>query len=77
MIPWDSIVYEERRSEARFHRGRITFDCFNLKVRGDRVFCSKSHLLSRAKDGTADLITILRGTCFGVCKKCKDYDGGD
>lgn len=74
---WDSAELEALRELRRKKSGRITFDCYTLKVRGDRVYCAKGYLLGRAKDGTADLATILTGILFGVCKDCRDYDGGE
>ena len=71
----NDVELEEHRSEARLNLGRITYDCFLLKVHGDRVYCSKGIPLGRAKDGTADLASILRGVSFGVCKACEFFDG--
>lgn len=77
MSIWESLSAEELRNRRREKSGRITFDCFNLKVRGNRVHCACGYLLGRAKDGTADLNTVMRGILFGTCKVCKDYDGGE
>jgi len=74
---WEDDKLEALRDQARERIGRITFDCFNLKIRGDRAYCSKGYLLGRAKDGTLALITVLRGVTSGVCKDCIDYEGGD
>jgi len=69
---------EEQRSEARLNSGRITFDCFHLKMKNkNRVYCSKGKHLGRAKDGTADIISILKGVSLGVCKSCEFFDGGE
>ena len=76
---WSSPELEMERELARKKSGRISFDCFNLKAspyfKGKRVYCAKGHLLGRAKDGTLDLATVLRGILAGACKDCKDYDG--
>ena len=80
MSLWNSDELELRRELRRKRSGRITFDCYSLKVKGlnvKRVYCVKGHHLGRAKDGTADLVTVMRGILFGTCKTCKDFDGGD
>lgn len=78
MIPWDSIQLEIQRSEARLSLGRITYDCYSLKLKGKgRVYCAKGKHLGRAKDGTADILSVLRGTLLGVCKGCGSFDGGE
>jgi len=61
--------------EFRRRHGRITFDCFELKSSGKgRVYCSKGRLLGRAKDGSMDELSILRGITSGACKDCPDYN---
>ena len=68
---------EEQRSQMRARIGRITFDCFNLKEKGDRAICSKKHHLGRAKNGTLALLAVLQGVTSGACKDCTDFEGGD
>lgn len=74
MSIWDSIEsldkLEQQRAEKRITGGRLTFDCFNLKCKGDRAYCSKGLMLGQAKDGSIALITVLRGITSGACKKC-------
>lgn len=81
MDVWNSIELELMRDEARKKLGRISFDCYNLKLspcfKGKRVYCAKGHPLGRAKDGTLDLMFVLRGMLAGACKECGDYDGGN
>jgi len=56
-------------------RGRITYNCFNLKYNKDgRVQCSKGRLLTRSKDGSMDELSALRGITSGACKDCPDYN---
>ena len=73
----DNPILEDQRNLRRLHQGRISFDCFNLKAREGRAYCAKGHLLGRAKDGTLDLTTVLRGVLSGACRNCKDFDGGE
>jgi len=53
--------------------GRLTFDCGNTVVRGDRVYCSLGKLLGQAKDGSLSLLVVLRGITSGTCKNCREY----
>ena len=57
--------------------GRLTFDCLNLRCKDDRAYCSKGKLLGRAKDGSLDLLTVLRGMTSGTCKGCGDYSSDE
>ena len=66
--------FELMRNEKKDRSKRITFDCFNLKCRGDRAICSKGKMLGSSKDGSMSLFTVLRGTSSGACLECKDYD---
>lgn len=54
---------------------RLTFDCFNLKYKEDRAYCSTGRKLGTAKDGSLALITVLRGITSSVCKNCEDFTG--
>jgi hypothetical protein len=68
---------EAQRDIARAQGKRLSYDCFNLKCRGDtdRVYCSRGKLLGQSKDGTLLLVSVLRGMTSGACKDCKDFDG--
>ena len=57
--------------------GRLTFDCGNTVVKGDRVFCAKGKLLGQARDGSLALIVVLRGITSGTCKNCGDYSSDE
>ena len=57
-------------------KGRLTFNCMNLKCQGDRAFCSLGKRLGQAKDGGMALVSVLRGITSGTCKECKEYEGG-
>lgn len=74
---WDNPAFEELRASRRKTLGRIAFDCFNLKVEGDRVHCAKGHFLGWSEDGTFDLTSVLKGVTPRVCKKCQDFDGSE
>lgn len=63
--------------EKRRSKGRITFDCFNAMVRGDRVYCKLGHVLSAKRDGGLTLVEVLRGRSSPTCRKCSDYDDVD
>ncbi len=65
---------EEQRNSLRESGKIMTFDCLNTRVKDNRVFCTKGKLLGQAKDGSLDLITVLRGVCSGSCKDCEDYN---
>ena len=65
------------RSGLRLKGKRLTFDCLNLKCRGERVHCAKGKLLGQARDGSLALITVLRGMTSGACVNCGDFEGGD
>lgn len=67
---------EITRDSKRKELGKLTFDCFQLKEKGDRAYCIKGHPLGRANDGTVPLRLVLGGLLARVCKDCKDYDGG-
>lgn len=74
---WDKIemldALEEKRKDRRLDR--LTFDCFNARVRGDRVYCAKGAPLGIAHDRCLALTSILRGWTANVCKTCKLFDG--
>ena len=57
--------------------GRLTLDCFSLKFRKDRAYCSRGRMLGRARDGSLALITVLRGITSGTCKDCGDYSSDE
>ena len=61
------------RIEAR-RRRRITYDCMNAIVKGDKVECKKGHALGYLAKKQFDLLYALKGKTGGHCNKCKDYD---
>ena len=73
---WDSketLIRLEKQRDDKRKRGRISFDCFNLKIKPDkagRAYCSKGKLLGTSLDGTIDLHSVLRGLTSGTCKTC-------
>jgi len=72
---WDK--QEEQRKLARVNLGRLTFDCYNLKVDDKRAVCSLGYRLSLARDGGMDLADVLNGKTSGTCIDCKEFDGGE
>jgi len=77
MSIWDNSAVEELRDSRRKRLGKIAFDCFNLKVRGNRTYCAKGHHLGQSKDGTLSLLPTLKGVTPSICKLCRDFDGGE
>jgi len=67
---------EEQRDKLRKQGKVMTFDCMNAIVKGNRVFCSKGKRLGQARDGSLDLMLVLRGICSGSCKNCEYYRRG-
>ncbi len=67
----------ERMRTVKGRTGRLTFDCPNTVVKGDRVLCSKGKLLGQARDGSLALIVVLRGITSGTCKDCGDYSSDE
>ena len=64
---------ENQRAIKRQSSIRLTFDCLNLKHRGDRAFCSKGIMLGQAKDGSLSLLAVLKGVISSSCKECKYF----
>jgi len=71
--PTKSAELDAMRQEARTKR-RITYDCFNTTVAGDRVVCSKGYPMGSSKDGSMLLISVLAGRSCKVCQDCSVYD---
>ena len=69
---WDDQEFldkvEKSRNLRRFKNGRITFDCLNLKVRGERASCPHTTVL---------LFPVLRGVLYTACKNCQDFKTGE
>ena len=63
----------KQRIEAHKKR-RITYDCLHAIVDSDKVKCNKGNDIGTAKDGSMDLVSVLRGRSAKVCQNCKDYD---
>jgi len=74
---WDNKKILERlellRDKMRKEGKRLTFDCLNLKHKGDRAYCSLGKRLTMCNDGTIALVTVLRGYTSGTCKECLDF----
>lgn len=68
---------EEIRSKRREEYGRIAFDCYNLKARGDRAYCCEGISLDfKSQDGSISLYSALHGASPHICRTCKKYDDG-
>jgi len=63
---------DKMREKAKRKHGRITYDCSNAIVKGDRVVCKKGCLLRRS--GSVELISVLKGLAIRKCITCSDYD---
>jgi hypothetical protein len=55
---------------------RSLYQCFNAKVCGDRIKCSKGRFLGSAKDGSLSITPLLRGMPLEnvSCQACPEYD---
>lgn len=68
------------RIKARQKR-RLTYDCMNARVKGDRVICRDGYLFPQIGCGKGgeyiglDLVGVLAGRSSSVCQGCEDYDG--
>ncbi len=65
---------QELRDDKRNGSGRLSFDCFNLKCKEDRAYCSEGRRLGTARDGSLALIAVLCGVTSSICKDCEDYN---
>ncbi len=66
--------FEERQAKARVQH-RIILDCFNAKTDGNWCKCSKGYPLHHnCKDGSLDLISVLKGYSTKSCQECPNYD---
>jgi len=74
---WDDLELleklESQRATKRQSSIRLTFDCLNLKHRGNRAFCSRGVMLGQAKDGSLSLLAVLKGVISSSCKECKYF----
>ena len=55
---------------------RSLYQCFNARVKIDKIYCAKGWPLGNRKDGTIDLLRLMRGeplVCSG-CQECGDFD---
>ena len=55
---------------------RSLYQCFNARVKTDKICCANGWPLGVRKDGTIDLIRLMRGDpleCSG-CQECVDFD---
>jgi hypothetical protein len=55
---------------------RSLYQCFNARVKGNRIYCSKGYKISRANDGTISVVRLARGAPLQleICQDCADYD---
>jgi len=55
---------------------RTLYECFNAKVKGDRIYCAKGRSLSwHSADGALDIKAMARGEplVFAVCQGCPNF----
>jgi cytochrome c5 len=54
---------------------RSLYQCFNAKVKEDRIYCAKAYALSRTNDGAVAATKLVRGEPLEltVCQDCPDY----
>jgi len=60
---------------------RSLYDCFQAKVKGDRIYCTKGHKFETSPDGSSAISRLVRGQPleFTTCQDCPDFeqmDGG-
>jgi len=55
---------------------RSLYQCFNAKVNGHMIYCSKGYKLRRSDDGHIGIKRLIRGAPLelSVCQSCADYD---
>ncbi len=73
----DATNLDKLETKRADKKGRLTFDCFRARCRGDRVICSEGKSLSVAKDSSMPLISVLSGRTASVCWKCECFDDGE
>ena len=64
------------RIKARRKR-RLTYDCMNGIVKGDRVICKKGHVfrkVGRQEEEGFPLFAVLKGRSSSICQKCPDFN---
>ena len=54
-------------------KGRSLYQCFNTKVKGEKLYCSKGHEFPILK---TSIQALARGAplIFSCCQNCEDYD---
>ena len=63
------------RENKRKYYGRLAFDCYRCKAKGDKAVCEAGHPIGTAKDGSSPLVSVLMGWTSSDCKVCPDYNG--
>jgi len=63
------------RDRKRASQGRLTFDCMNAIVRGNRVWCKLGTHLS--KGGSMALSWVLLGSTSDTCQECSSFLDGE
>jgi hypothetical protein len=57
---------------------RTLYDCFNAKVKGNRIYCKKGYRLNKqCKDGSIGVEKLYRGSplVYVECQECLDFGG--
>lgn len=71
-----AVALAEKREEARGKR-RLTYDCLNAIVKGQKVVCRKGYqfkTIGKNEKGTLPLTIVLTGRSSSVCQTCPDYN---
>jgi len=54
---------------------RSLYQCFQAKVKGDRLVCASGHSIG-SKDGSLPIVKLQRGDALelSACRDCPDYN---
>lgn len=52
------------------------YQCFNARVKDERIYCVKGYRIGSAKDGTLPVARLVRGEALvlSACQRCPDFD---
>lgn len=68
---------EKLRVRHKKRIGRLTYDCVNTVVTGDRVKCKAKRILDKlSADGSMKLLGVLKGRTSTFCLECTKYEEG-
>ena len=64
-------------AEVKETKKRTLYECAHARVKGDFIYCFKSHRLRLPPgNGRLDISRLVRGQrlAFGLCQECSDFD---